>query len=117
MDIYSRFLYQKDLYKKNPPRVVATAFPINNGQVSVYQTDGIDETAIWNLARELNPNPVRRVHGRGELTRESIESVELEVEVEGIHPLHRNIIGWPSSEPEALSKAQLLATKATLVLC
>jgi hypothetical protein len=98
-------------------RVKPTAFPIGvDGRVSIYQTDGLDTSAIWDLGRQLNPPP-RNLHGRGELTREDIDSVELEIETEGPHPLHRNITGWSTSEPDQINQQQLLANKAVLVLC
>jgi hypothetical protein len=116
MEIYSRFLYQKSLYSKNPPRVKPTAFPIGeDGKVSVYQTDGLDDSAVWGLGKELNST--RSLHGRGELLRADIESVELAIQVEGPHPLHRNITGWVADELDQLSQQQLLANKATLRLC
>jgi hypothetical protein len=114
MDIYSRFLYQDGQYKKNPPRIKHTAFHVVNGQVSVYQTDALNDPAIWSIATSLNPN--RRVHGRGDVTREDIESVELNIMIEEPPPLHRNIVGWPNEELQQLSKAQELATKAKLIL-
>ena len=92
-----------------------SAFPVGaDGKVSVYQTDELDDPSIWELGTELNPT--RRLHGRGDLTRETIESVELSIEIEGPHPLHRNIEGWPTAELEQLNKAQVLADMAKLIL-
>jgi len=118
-EVLSRFINSTSHYRKEKKRVLYGVFlPTRNGETSVFRTSGLTEGAIWLLARDQLDLPHgRRIHGRGDIEASGIRSTGLRVEPEvSMHPLHANILGWPSEKLQQQLFASELALKATLRL-
>jgi hypothetical protein len=114
----SRYLVEKSKFSAVNRRVKPNAFvPPPSGKLSVYRTEGQEESEIWNLGVEH----VGRVLGKPILARADLKASDfsqrnLRFEPDGVpHPRHCNIINWPA-ESQWLSTAQDLASAAQLHL-
>jgi hypothetical protein len=117
----SRFITSSRWYSRTKGEVKHAAFmPAGNGETSLFRTDGLDENNIWLLGQEQLGRRLsagRHIHGRGDIRAQEIYAVALRVEPEiSLHPLHANIVNWPSDEPRRLFLAAEIARKATLQL-
>lgn len=118
METYSRFIFQKSHFNRNPPRIKPDAFvAAPNDRTSVYRTDSFEESEIWGIGRELETLRGRELKGRGDLTKQDITDCNFGIEKENNAPVapdyHYNIIGWATTDKEAqLLKAIDLANKA-----
>ncbi len=98
-----------------PPRSTKE-FPVR--QTSVYRTQGVGESEIWELGDQF----VTQLHskhwpvlGRADLIARDVSSADLTiVPSPDPHPRHADIEGWPSHDEEIEMKITYLARKALL---
>jgi len=115
----SRSLLSKREYAANNNRVKHNAFlPPPNLEHSVYRTSSLDDSAIWKLGRSYVAEPRgKTLKGRGDLRASVILDTGLTLNSDPApHPLHANIIGWPTDKHEQLQLAVELAEAASLVV-
>lgn len=80
-------------------------------EVSVFVTTVSTDTEVTDIGK----NHVAKIQKREPKARidffcDVVESQDLKVETEtSTHPLHANILGWPSTESEELAKMQAVA--------
>lgn len=109
----ARYLTQKGHYSRpaNLPTPRAFLPAPETGETSVFLIDGLDEESIWAIA-ENHIVPTlragRRIHGRADVPRTSVEIVGLRLVVDNDPPRHANVVGWPAEKDEQLSLAQEL---------
>jgi hypothetical protein len=91
--------------------------PAPNGETSVYRISNIAENEIWDIGRKYVAGPSKRtLRARGDTTAELITKTGLEISPETTpHPLHANIVNWPSEKDEQKMLAVEIANEATLV--
>ena len=92
--------------------------PAPNGETSVYRISNIPEKEIWDIGREYVAEPSKRtLYARGDTTAALITKTGLEIVPETTsHPLHANIVNWPTEKHEQKMVAVEIANEATLVL-
>ena len=115
----SRFLVHTSEYSVTKQRVKHNAFfPPPNLKHSVYRTSGLDDSAIWEIGRSYVAEPREKtLKGRGDLRANVIFGVGLTLASDPTpHPLHANIIGWPTDKDEKLQLSIELAEAASLVV-
>jgi hypothetical protein len=95
----------------------AAYMPAPNGETSVYRISNIAENDIWDIGRKYVAGPSKRtLRARGDTTAEVITKTGLEISPETTpHPLHANIVNWPSEKDEQKMLAVEIANEATLI--
>jgi hypothetical protein len=84
---------------------------------SVFDTDGLDDEAIWDLgAVHVAAGRGAPVYGHAEITRAKIEAQSLSIERSEPPVRHCDIVGWPAAKEDRLSLAQELAAASKLKL-
>ena len=115
----SRFILDKRLIRPDMSVKHGSFMPPKTGKLSVYRTRGQTDQAIWEIGQEFVANPLQKsLFGRADLsTAQQAISEGLSVLAEPTpHPLHADIVGWPSDSTELRLKAVKLAGMATAVL-
>lgn len=95
----------------------AAYMPAPNGETSVYRITDITEKGVWDIGRKYVAGPSgRTLYARGDTPAVAITKTGLEIAPETTpHPLHANIVSWPSEKDEQKMLAVEIANKATLV--
>lgn len=83
-------------------------------ELSVFRIGELKDDGVWALARKHVVPPGRNVHGRGDLTRSSIETTTpaLQLAMDEKPPRHGNVINWPDEMDDRLALAQELVDRA-----
>ena len=97
----------------------AAYLPAPNGETSVYRTSLLSEEEIWKIGQEYVAKPSKRtLYARGDTTAAVILKTGLDVTPETTpHPLHANILNWPSEKDEKKMFAIEIVNEATLAVC
>jgi len=95
----------------------AAYMPASNGETSVYRISDIAEKEVWDIGRKYVAGPGgRTLHARGDTPAVAITKTGLAIVPETTpHPLHANIVNWPSEKDEQKMLAVAIANEATLV--
>lgn len=95
----------------------AAYMPASNGETSVYRISDIAEKEIWDIGRKYVAEPSgRTLRARGDSPAAAITKTGLEIVPETTpHPLHANIVNWPSEKDEQKMLAVEIANEATLI--
>jgi len=112
----SRFIFSERHFSRHPPRVKAEAFMPRKGEVSVFRKDGLNESQIWNIGREIESIGTRTLHGRGDIITQSAMKIGLQVTPSESPARHANIVGWPDDKAKQKLLALELAGEASLMI-
>ena len=115
----ARFINQQAYYRKGNKTVKHNAFmPSRQGEVSIYRTDQLDESEIYEIGDKYVGVPQnKQILGYASIEVSDIEKHELSVEsAPSIHPRHANIIVWPDIKSSQKMIAMEIAEEAGLHL-
>ena len=114
----TRFIFSENHYSMSDGgRVKYAAYLPHNGETSVFRIDTLKHNEIWRIGEDVGSLSDRRLRARGDLLVENILIENLDViEETSQHPLHANIIGWPTEKVRRKRIARKLADSATLLL-
>ena len=89
----------------------------SHGEVSVFRTEGLEETAIWDIGSSVAAKRERTLHARGDTKASEIMKLGLKISPSEPPPRHANLVGWPENDkPRQKLIALQVAAVATLVL-
>jgi hypothetical protein len=91
--------------------------PQSNLRLSVYRLNGLTDVEIWGIAdRFVGAIKGRSVIGRAELLETLLAPLGLSAESDPHpHPLHMNIVGWPTEKDARMAVALELAEQSKYV--
>ncbi len=123
----SRFVFNEKQFNVNKGRVRPGPFKPPDPeperperQLSVYRTEGCDESEVWYLADEYvtkKRTDKRPALARGDLKGNEIMKEDLQILPHpDPHHRHANIVNWPDEDALREFKAVSLAQKARLVV-
>lgn len=115
----ARYILSKRHFSASNRTVKYGAYlPAPNGETSVYRTSTLPEEEVWKIGKEHVAKPRKRtLYARGDTPVSVIMKTGLEVVPEATpHPLHANIIKWPSGKDEKKMRAVEIANEATLAI-
>jgi len=115
----ARYILSKRYFSVSNRAVKYGAYlPAPNGETSVYRISNIPEKEIWDIGREYVAEPSKRtLYAKGDTTAALITKTGLEIVPETTsHPLHANILNWPTEKHEQKMVAVEIANEATLVV-
>jgi len=115
----ARYILSKRHFSVSSRTVKYGAYlPASDNETSVYRISNISEKEIWDIGRKYVAGPSKRtLHARGDATAVAITKTGLEISPETTpHPLHANIVNWPSEKDEQKMLAVEIANEATLVM-
>lgn len=113
----ARYILSKRHFSTSNRTVKYGAYlPAQNGETSVYRTSTLPEAEIWKIGKQYVAEPMdRTLYARGDTPVSVIVKTILEVVPEITpHPLHANIVKWPSGKDEKKMLAVEIANEATL---
>lgn len=92
--------------------------PAPNGETSVFRTSNLSDGEIWDIGYKYVAEPsMRSLYARGDTTAATIRKTGLDIVPETTpHPLHSNIVKWPSEKDEQKMLAVEIANQATLTV-
>ncbi len=92
--------------------------PASNSETSIYRTPALTEEEIWEIGKGYVAKPMNRtLYARGDITAAMILKTGLDIVPETTpHPLHANIVKWPSEKDEQKMLAVEIANEATLAI-
>ena len=114
----ARFILSKNHLRASNRTVKYGAYlPAPNGETSVYRISDIAEREVWDIGHKYVAAPSKRtLRGRGDTTAVFITKTGLKIVPETTpHPLHANIVNWPSEKDEQKMLAVEIASEAILV--
>lgn len=115
----TRYIFNKGNYKAGRGIVKFNEFmPPKNKKISIYLTSTIDDSQIWHIGKKVvEPVRGRSLKARADLLAGIVfeQSLKIISDPEP-HPLHADIIDWPTERHEQQMKAVVLAAKSKLVL-
>lgn len=118
-ELIGRFLFHKDEAAYTGGWVKFTAFlPAPDGRTSVIRISNLSCGEIWDIGRNyvarVRQQPLR---GRADIIASHILEQGLKIKPDTkTHPLHANIVKWPTVKHEKLMIATKLANNARLCL-
>ncbi len=115
----SRFILSKRYFSVSNRTVKYGAYlPAPNGETSVYRISNISEKEIWGIGRDYVAGPSKRtLYARGNTTAVVITKTGLGIVPETTpHPLHANIVNWPSEKDEQKMLAMEIVNDAKLAI-
>lgn len=112
--VVSNYLTSHSYIRGN--RVHSSAFLPRNGELSVFQTQGLEEPEIWQLGVEHVLKPGRRLHGRADNSPGHYYANALRLVADDVPPRHVNAIGWPDDAEKDAQKEIALALAAAAQL-
>jgi hypothetical protein len=115
----ARYILSKRYFKTTNRTVKYGAYlPAPNGETSVYRISGLSEEEIWEIGQEYVANPSSRtLYARGDTPAYVIMKTGLTLVPETTpHPLHANIVKWPSDKDEQKMLALEIVNEAVLAL-
>ena len=116
----ARYVLSKKHFSTSKCAVKYAAYlPAPNGETSVYRTSGLSEEEIWEIGQKRVAEPSgRSLHARGDTSASVILKTGLTIIPETTpHPLHANIMNWPSEKDKQKMLAIEIANEATLTGC
>lgn len=117
LETVTRYIFTERHYAKTTGRVKYPAFLPKGGQTSVFRIVSLTSEQIWNLGGYVAKESRRTLRAKGDLVASDVFDEGLEIESDTRkHPLHANIIGWPSLRAKIKLLAIKLADKAQLHL-
>lgn len=124
MSFVSRFLFDKSKFSSANARVKTKAFypqpnkETDRPEVSVCDSDGLGNQAIWDYGEFLAGQRNRPLKARADLLKIAVGQEDLELEGSPLENFerHTNIVGWPEQRDACLAIAQALSAKAKLKL-
>ncbi len=115
----ARYILSKGHFSASNCSVKYGAYlPAPNGETSVYRTSALPEEEIWKIGKRYVAEPMgRTLYARGDTPVSVIMKTVLEVVPEITpHPLHANIVKWPSGKDKRKMLAVEIANEATLAI-
>jgi len=117
LETVTRYIFTERHYAKTTGRVKYGAFSPKGGKTSVFRIVSLTSERIWNIGDYVAKESCRTLRARGDLVASDVFDEGLEIESDTRkHPLHANIIGWPSVRAKIKLLAIKLADKAQLHL-
>jgi len=115
----ARYILSKRQFSASNRTVKYGAYlPAPDGETSVYRISNLSDDAIWTIGQEyVAKSSSRSLYGRGDTAAEVIMTTGLDIVPEVTpHPLHANIVNWPSEKDERKILAIEIANEAVLTL-
>ncbi|MCU7904395.1 MAG: hypothetical protein KZQ76_00835 [Candidatus Thiodiazotropha sp. (ex Epidulcina cf. delphinae)] len=115
----ARYILSKRYFSVSNHTVKYGAYlPAPNGEASVYRISNLSEKEIWDIGQEYVAGPSKRtLRARGDTAAAVITASGLEIVLETApHPLHANIVNWPSEKDKQKMLAVEIANEAKLVM-
>jgi len=113
----TRYIFSERHYAKTTGRVKYPAFWPKDGVTSIFRIGSFTSEQIWNIGYYVAKESSRTLRARGDLVASNVFDEGLGIESDTRkHPLHANIIGWPSLRAKIKLLATKLADKAQLHL-
>ena len=115
----ARYILSKRHFSTSNRTVKYGAYlPAPDGETSVYRISGLSEEVIWEIGQENVAKPSSRtLYARGDTPANVILKTRLTLVPETApHPLHANIVKWPSDKDERKMLALEIVNEATLAL-
>lgn len=115
----TRYIFDRSAYSPINGRVKYNALlPNSKGETSVYRIINLTRNEIWDIGqRYVAERRGRTLRARGDIGASDIFSESLEIRTDMvIHPLHANVVGWPTQRSEQLLIAKKIADKTQLHL-
>lgn len=117
VDEVTRYIFDTKAYTESTGRVAWTGLmPNPEGETSVFWVTDLTNDEIWRIGQLYVANvSSRALRARADLFSSSVlgEGLEIEAEID-VHPLHANIVGWPTQKSEKMLIAKKLAEQARL---
>jgi len=114
----ARYIFTKKHFSVDRGIVRPAAYmPAPNREASVFRISNLAEKEIWDIGHKYVAWPSgRTLRARGDTSAVMISKTELKIVPETTpHPLHANIVNWPSEKDEQKMLAVEIANEATLV--
>lgn len=90
--------------------------PPEDGELSVFRTDGVSLSDVWALGSSLEQTSGKSIKGRAEFRAQLPIDLNLRTAPETTeHPRHANVLGWPADDPKRKDIAIQFEKRATLV--
>ena len=115
-DLLARFLTSRQHFSATKGIVKANGFmPPPELKLSVFQIHELSSTEVWQLGFKYCADPpLRNVHARADLPKESVGDVGLTLDMDNTPPRHASIAGWPAEKSKQKLHALQLAQRASL---
>lgn len=111
-EILTRYVFDQDNIRKDNS-IHWRLFRPNEGCLSVFQINDLNEDEIWMLAK--NCNQIKQLLGRADIDDIIIIKIGLIIDKDNNPIRHVNIKGWPEYKEEIRVKAMQLAAEAKLL--
>jgi len=117
-EIITRFIVEGSKYARTKNSVRYSAFiPAPNGETSVFRVSTITLDETWEIGEMVADQRGKTLYGKADVGVAVIENTGLRVEPDTRpHPLHANIIDWPTEKSEQKLMAMKIADEAALYL-
>lgn len=118
-EVVTHYILSKSEYSVTKSQVKPRALEPSSedGSISVFRIQDLDDNEIWQLGRQkVNIPGNQALRARADITVSSIRAANLRVRAEEPPPRHALVFGWPENKDAIMAKAQVLAAQATLRL-
>ncbi len=115
----TRYIFSRSHYRTSDHTVKYSAYlPAPNGETSVFRTSSISGEEIWKIGLEFVAKPhSRSLYARGDTVASVIMKTDLEIVPEPTpHPLHANIVKWPTERDQQKMLALEIANESLLAI-
>lgn len=113
----ARYLTSSGQFARAGSKTKRDAFlPNPAGKLSVFRIVGLDDAAIWDIARRHIAARDRPVYGRSEIKAGAVLPTGLTIDPDNAPVRHANIVGWPAEKSARRLLAQELSKGAVLRL-
>ena len=113
----SRYIFSTRHFSRHLNRIKGEAYMPNRGEVSVFRTDRLTDSAIWEIGSDVATKSKRTLYARGDTKAHEVRKVGLDILAEEPPLRHANLVGWPEGDkPRQKLIALQIAAGATLVL-
>lgn len=114
----SRYLLQSGHYAVTKGVRKSAFLPRDDGQLSVYRVDGLQENDIWDIGKRFVASPQnKRLHARSDFFASVIREKKLRIVPDARpHPRHANIVDWPNEKQQRMQIALEIADVASLCM-
>ena len=114
----TRYIFERSHFAPNNARVKPKALePAADKLASVFRIIGLTNEKIWELGTEfVEPLRGRPSLARADILISNVNRLELQVNQSEPPPRHADIAGWSDEKDFNMSKAQVLAADAHLVV-
>lgn len=117
LETATRYIFSERHYVPTTGRIKYPAFWPKNGETSVFRIANLACRQIWNIGNYVASASSRTLRARGDVVASDVFDEGLAIKADTRdHPLHANIIGWPSQRAKIKLLTIRIANKAQLHL-